>query len=146
MARTYGWTHAKRKRFLLSPKSTDSLRGPPSLLFNGCWGGGDISLRVKRPGQESNHSSLCNAEIKNKWRCTSTPPCAFMACTVTTLRLPLLLFYSYFLSNTEINFIFVICPNPKFCVIFHNVCIFMVRSFSPLPDPQVGIPLVIDCL
>jgi len=32
-----------------------------------------ISLRVKRPGRESDHSPPLSAEIKNEWSYTSTP-------------------------------------------------------------------------
>jgi hypothetical protein len=38
------------------------------------WVPGALSLRVKRPGRESDHSPLSSAEIKNAWRNTSTPP------------------------------------------------------------------------
>jgi hypothetical protein len=42
---------------------------------------------VKRPGREGDNSPPSNAEVKNKWSFTSTPPYALMACTGTTLPL-----------------------------------------------------------
>jgi hypothetical protein len=35
---------------------------------------GILSLGVKRPGSEANHSPPSSAEIKNAWSYTSTPP------------------------------------------------------------------------
>jgi hypothetical protein len=37
-------------------------------------GTGALSLGVKRPGREANHSPPSSAEVKNAWSCTSTPP------------------------------------------------------------------------
>jgi hypothetical protein len=37
-------------------------------------GTGDLSLGVKRPGREADHSPPSSAEVKNAWNCTSTPP------------------------------------------------------------------------
>jgi hypothetical protein len=33
-----------------------------------------LSLGVKRPGSEADHSPLSSAEVKNAWSYTSTPP------------------------------------------------------------------------
>jgi len=38
-----------------------------------------LSLGVKQPGHEADHSPPSSAEIKNAWSCTSTPPYIFMA-------------------------------------------------------------------
>jgi hypothetical protein len=38
-----------------------------------------LSLGVKRPGRESEHSSPTSAEVKKIWIYTSTPQYAFMA-------------------------------------------------------------------
>jgi hypothetical protein len=38
-----------------------------------------LSIRVKRPGRETDRSPPCSAEVKNAWRYTSTPQYAFMA-------------------------------------------------------------------
>jgi len=46
-----------------------------------------LSTTVKRPGREADQPPASSAEIKNEWRCTSSPLYAFMACTVTTLAL-----------------------------------------------------------
>jgi hypothetical protein len=43
------------------------------------WVPGDLSLGVKRPGHETDHSPRSSAEVKNAWRYTSTPQYAFMA-------------------------------------------------------------------
>jgi hypothetical protein len=53
------------------PPCPERLWGPPSLLSNGY--GGALSLGVKRPGRETDHSSPSSAEVKNAWRYTSTP-------------------------------------------------------------------------
>jgi hypothetical protein len=45
---------------------------------------GVISPPVSRPRREAHHTP-CSADVKNEWRCTSTPPYVFMACTGTTL-------------------------------------------------------------
>jgi hypothetical protein len=42
-------------------------------------GGGAISLGVKRPGREADHSPPASAEVKKMWIYTTTPPYAFMA-------------------------------------------------------------------
>jgi hypothetical protein len=38
-----------------------------------------VSPWVKRPGREADHSPPPSAEVKNAWRCISTPPYVFMA-------------------------------------------------------------------
>jgi hypothetical protein len=38
------------------------------------WVPGILSLGVKRPGREADHSPPSSAEIKNEWSYTSTPP------------------------------------------------------------------------
>jgi hypothetical protein len=38
------------------------------------WVLGSLSLRVKRPGREANHSPPSSAEVKNAWSYTSTSP------------------------------------------------------------------------
>jgi hypothetical protein len=40
---------------------------------------GALSLGVKRPGPEADHSPPSNAEIKNAWSYTFTPQYVFMA-------------------------------------------------------------------
>jgi len=56
------------------------------------WVPGTLSMWVKRPGREADHSPPSSDEVKNEWSSTSTPPYAFMACcsvksTGTTLPL-----------------------------------------------------------
>jgi hypothetical protein len=43
------------------------------------WVPGALSLGVKWPGREADHSPPSSAEVKNSWSCTSTPQYAFMA-------------------------------------------------------------------
>jgi hypothetical protein len=38
------------------------------------WVPGTLSLGVKRPGREADHSHPSSAEVKNAWRYTSIPP------------------------------------------------------------------------
>jgi hypothetical protein len=57
---------------LFSSLRPDLFWDPPSLLSNGYPG-------VKRPGRESDHSSLSSAEVKKTWIYTSTPTYAFVA-------------------------------------------------------------------
>jgi hypothetical protein len=38
------------------------------------WVSGALSLGVKRPGREADHSPPSSAEVKNVWSYTSTPP------------------------------------------------------------------------
>jgi hypothetical protein len=38
-----------------------------------------LSLGVKRPGREADHSTPSSAEVKNAWSYTSTPPYVFVA-------------------------------------------------------------------
>jgi hypothetical protein len=35
---------------------------------------GALSVGVKRPGREANHSPPSSSEVKNEWSYTSTPP------------------------------------------------------------------------
>jgi hypothetical protein len=43
------------------------------------WVPGALSLGGKRPEHEADHSCQYNAEVKNAWNYTSTPPYVFMA-------------------------------------------------------------------
>jgi len=38
------------------------------------WIPGALSLRVKQPGHEADHSAQTSAKVKNVWSCTSIPP------------------------------------------------------------------------
>jgi len=38
------------------------------------WVPGDLSLRIKQPGHEADHSPPSSAEVKNACSYTSTPP------------------------------------------------------------------------
>jgi hypothetical protein len=43
------------------------------------WVPGALSLGIKRPGREADHSPPASAEVKKIWIYTSTPPYAFIA-------------------------------------------------------------------
>jgi hypothetical protein len=58
--------------FFSSPSRPDRLWGPPMVLMA-------LSLGVKRPGREVDHSPPCNAEVKNSWSYTPIPPYVFVA-------------------------------------------------------------------
>jgi hypothetical protein len=62
--------------FLFTTASRPTL-GPtqPSIQ----WVTGSLSLGVKRPGLEADHSPLSSAEVKNAWSYTSLPQYASMA-------------------------------------------------------------------
>jgi hypothetical protein len=73
-----------------SPPCPDQLWGLPSLLFNGHEG---LSLVIKRPGREADHSPPSISEAKYVWNSTSTPPIRLHGVvlswiTRTTLPLP----------------------------------------------------------
>jgi hypothetical protein len=68
--------------FLFTTASRTVL-GPTELPIQ--WVPGALSLGVKRPGCEADHSPPSSAEVKNAWSCTSTPQYASMAwCLVKT--------------------------------------------------------------
>jgi hypothetical protein len=46
------------------------------------WVPGGLSLRVKRPGRETDHSPPSSAEVKNAWSYTSTPIRLIVRCLV----------------------------------------------------------------
>jgi hypothetical protein len=58
--------------------STSSRPAPGSTQPPTQWIPGALSLGVKRPGREADHSRI-NAEVKKMWIYISTPPYAFMA-------------------------------------------------------------------
>jgi hypothetical protein len=59
--------------------------GPTQLPIQ--WVSGALSLGVKRPGREADHSPPYSTKIKNAWSYTSTPQYAFMAwCSVKKHR------------------------------------------------------------
>jgi hypothetical protein len=69
IATGYGLEPSRVKNFLFSMASTQ----PPIQ-----WVLGALSLGVKRPRSEADHSPPASAEVKKMWIYTSTPPYAFM--------------------------------------------------------------------
>jgi hypothetical protein len=72
-----GFDSQQRHRiFLFATISTLALRPTqPSIQ----WILRALSLRVKGPGHEADHTPLSSIEVKNAWSYTSTPSCIFMA-------------------------------------------------------------------
>jgi len=62
--------------FFSSPLCPDRLWVPPSLQPNGYRRA--LSLEVKRPDQEADHSPPSSAEVKNAWSYKSTPQYVFL--------------------------------------------------------------------
>jgi hypothetical protein len=62
----------QRGDFFSTPPHSHRHWGSPSLLHNGYRMG--LSLGVKRPWREADHSPLSSAEAKNEWRCISILP------------------------------------------------------------------------
>jgi hypothetical protein len=77
----------RRTRFFFSLKGTDRLWGPPYLLFNRCHG-------ILPGGNEAGAwSPASNAQVKNEWRCTSTPSIHRRAVYKDNFVITLLLIY-----------------------------------------------------
>jgi hypothetical protein len=87
--------------FLFTTASTTAL-GPTQLPSQ--WISGALSLGVKRPGRELDHSPASSAEVKNAWSYIPLPQYSFMAwCSVKhrhnfTFTLPLYFTLVFFLS------------------------------------------------
>jgi hypothetical protein len=64
------------KNFLFSKSSRPGLRSTQPPIQ---WVPGALSLTVKRPGREVDHSPPTSAEVKKVWIYTSIPPYVFMA-------------------------------------------------------------------
>jgi hypothetical protein len=61
-----GFDSRQRQGISSSSPGPERLWGPASLPSNGyCGGGGDLSLVVKRPRHEADHSPLSSAQVKN---------------------------------------------------------------------------------
>jgi hypothetical protein len=50
------------------------------------WVPGALSLGIKQPGHEANHSPPSSAEVENAWSHTSTPQYVFMAWCLVKYR------------------------------------------------------------
>jgi hypothetical protein len=64
------------KNFLFSASSRPTL-GPTQAPIP--WVPHALTLEVKRPGSETDHSTPTSADVKKIWIYTSTPPYAFIA-------------------------------------------------------------------
>jgi hypothetical protein len=72
-----------------SMRRSNRFLGSPSLLPNTYVG---ISLRVKRPGREVDHSPPASAEVQNTWIYTSAPPYIITQCLFSYVQGQLYLF------------------------------------------------------
>jgi hypothetical protein len=63
------------KNFLFSTSSRPALGSTQPPIQ---WVPGALSLGVKRPGREANHSLPTSAEVKKMWIYTPTPPYTFI--------------------------------------------------------------------
>jgi hypothetical protein len=50
------------------------------------WVPGALSLGVKRPGREVDHSPPCSADVKSAWSYTSTPPLRLHGVMLTSVQ------------------------------------------------------------
>lgn len=86
MGRTIrGSIPGRGKKLLSPPKSSDCLWALPDLIFSGY----RIYFFRGKAAEAWNCQFPYTAEVKNKWSSRSTPPYALMACTWTTLLVPL---------------------------------------------------------
>jgi hypothetical protein len=70
----YGLDDGGVKNFLFFTSSRPEPTQPPIQ-----WVPGTVSMGVKRPVRDADHSPRTNAEVKKMWIYTSIPPYAFMA-------------------------------------------------------------------
>jgi hypothetical protein len=68
------WTRQGLRIFLFTTASRPALASTQPPIQ---WVSGDLSLGIKRPRREAEHSPPSSAEIKNKWSYNSTPQYAF---------------------------------------------------------------------
>lgn len=85
------------KRFISIPKRPDYIWESHNLSFH--WYHGALSSGVSGRGVKLTTHSPSSAEVKNEWYYISTPPYAFMACTVNTFTITFL-----FCSATQLIF------------------------------------------
>jgi hypothetical protein len=72
---------SETKEFFSSPAVSRTALGPTKPPIQ--WVPGTLSLGLRLPGREANHSPPSNVEVKNAWSYTSIPQYAFMAwCSV----------------------------------------------------------------
>jgi len=101
------------------------LQRPNSLLW------GKLSLEVKRPGYESNHSSPSVARVKRDWSCIFVPPYASMAWCLS--QHGLVTFYRYLPPG------FPKWQSPLFLTIAH----FLSSAKCVLRSPSISHSLIL---
>jgi hypothetical protein len=90
--------------YLSLPPRPDWLRGPTQAPIQ--WVPGAVSLAVKRPGREADHSPPSSADVKNAWSYNSTPPVRLHD-NFTFLSLPLLMAV---LCSSDLLYILCLIP------------------------------------
>jgi hypothetical protein len=125
-----------------SPPHPDRLWGPSYPMGNG-----SLSMEVRRPRPEANHSPPSSAEVKNAWRYTSTDfsicrsahvlnsPCGSPNHSISYLRH--VFFHMPAKSNEPVTFP---CPSHNYCIylapysklkrVSHTVCYCVISSYS----------------
>jgi hypothetical protein len=95
--------------FLFTTASRSAL-GPTQPFMQ--WVPGILSLEVRRPGREADHSPPSSAEVKNAWNYTSTPPYPSMTwCSVKKKHRDNFIFYLHFMMTRS----FLSIPNHNSC-------------------------------
>jgi hypothetical protein len=97
------------------------------------WVPGALSLGVKRPGREADHSPSFSAEVKTEWSYTSTPQYAFMVwCSVKAQGQLYLSPFFLLLMRCFKSFLILLGTDPLFSN-FSSNSLNLVRSF-PVKD------------
>jgi hypothetical protein len=66
------WVHDSQQGLRIFVFATEFIQALVSTQPPIQWVLGDLSMGVKRPGREADHSSVSSAEVKNRWSHTST--------------------------------------------------------------------------
>jgi hypothetical protein len=92
-----------------------------------------LSLKVKRPESEADHSPPSSVEVKNAWSYISTPPIHLMAsCSVRRSRTALPLHLHLHVSVTSYNTQFTFIATIEQTKLFRRAMISLIISFSPI--------------
>jgi hypothetical protein len=104
--------------------------GPTQLPIQ--WVPEDLSLGIKRPGREADHSPPSNAEVKNAWIYTSAPQYVFVAWCLVKHRDDFTFTFTLFIAiPTATGFVTVHLYLQKMIIIADDIkeLIWKLRSF-----------------